>query len=71
MGRVVTFGKMTSSHQQKATLFLSVRESEFRVIPVDQLAQSGVQNIGFVHTSRRFLHYFFNFDLKRVNLKKK
>ena len=59
MGRVVTFGKMTSSHQQKNDfVFLSVRRDEFRVLPVDQLAQSWVQNIGSVHTSRRFFSFF-------------
>ena len=70
-GRVVTFGKMTSSHQKKTTLFfLSVRRGQFKVLPVDQLAQSGVQNIGFVHTSKRFF-IFLNSDLKWGNLKKK
>ena len=71
MGRVVTFGKMTSSHQQKtAFLFLSVRRGEFRVLPVDQLAQSGVQNIGFVHTSGLFFH-FFEFRLETGEFKEK
>ena len=72
-GRIITFGKMTSSHQQKTTLFfyLSVRRGRFRVLPVCQMAKSGVQNIGFAHTSRRFYFIFLNFDLKRENLKKK
>ena len=70
MGLVVTFGKMTSSHQQKTTFFLSVRLGEFRVLPVDQLAQSGVQNIGFVHTSRRFFH-FFEFQLETGEFREK
>ena len=70
-GRVVTFGKMTSSHQQKKTLFfLSVRRGEFRILPVDQLAQTGVQNIGFVHTSRRFF-YYFEFRLETGEFKEK
>ena len=63
-GRFVTFGKMTSSHQQKTTLFfLSVRRGRFRVLPVDQVAQSGVENIRFAHTFRRFF-YFFEFRLE-------
>ena len=71
--RLVTFGKMTSSHQQKTTLFfyLSVRRGKFRVLPVGQVAQSGVLNIGVVNTSRRSFFTFLNFDLKRENSKKK
>ena len=71
-GRFVTFGEMTSSHLQKTTLFLflSVRRGQLRVLPVNQLAQSGVQNIGFVHTSRRFF-YFFKFRLETGEFKEK
>ena len=71
-GRVVTFGKVTSSHQHKTTLFfyLSVQRGQFKVLPVDQLAQSGVQNIGFVHTSRRFF-LFFEFQLETGEFKER
>ena len=73
--RIVTFGKMTSSHQQKTTLFfLSVRRGRFRILAVDQLAQSEVLNIGFAHTSRRFF-YLFEFQLQtgefKENVKKR
>ena len=39
-----------------------LKYAALRVLPVDQLAQSGVQTIGFVHTSRRFFFIFWNFD---------
>ena len=61
---VVTFGtRMTSSHQRKNdfVFFVRPKRSIEGILPVDQLAQSGVQNMVFFHTSRRFL----KFDLKR------
>ena len=73
----MTFGKMTSSHQQKRLCFFCpFQRGEFRVLLVNQLAQSGVQNIGFFHTCGRFFSFFvrledLKFDLKRENTKKK
>ena len=51
---LISFGSMTSSHEQKRTLFfyLSVRHALFRVLFLHQFGRHWAQNIGFVDTNR-------------------
>ena len=51
---LIPFGLMTSSHEQKRTLFfyLSVRHALFRVLFLHQFGRHWAQNIGFVDTNR-------------------
>ena len=50
---LISFGSMTSSHEQKRTVFfLSVRRALFRVLFLHQFGRHWAQNIGFVDTNR-------------------
>ena len=73
MGRVVTFGKMTSSHQQKTTSFFCPSDwVNLGYFPsIMQLAQYGMQNTGFVYTFRRFFIFVFEFRLETGEFREK
>ena len=70
---LISFGLMTSSHEQKRTMFfyLSVRHALFRVLFLHQFGRHWAQNIGFVDTNRMNVIFVLNFGWKRENLKKK
>ena len=64
----ITVTKM--SHRGES--FMSVDHAGFRVpTPVDQIAQFGVQNVGFAHTFRRLFNFFFEFRLETGEFKEK
>ena len=69
---LISFGLMTSSHEQKRTLFfyLSVRHAHFKVLFFHQFGRPWAQNIGLLTPTIYFL-IFLNFGWKRENLKKK
>ena len=52
---------MTSSHEQKRTLFfyLSVRHALFRVLFLHQFGRHWAQNIGFVDTNQMYVFLFW------------
>ena len=57
---LIPFGLMTSSHEQKRTLFffLSVRHALFRVLFFYHFGRHWAQNIGFVDTKRDIFLFF-------------
>ena len=56
---LIPFGLMTSSHEQKRTLFfLSVCHALFRVLFFRQFGRHWAQNIGFVDTKRGIFLFF-------------
>ena len=71
-GRFVTFGKMTSSHQQKTTLFFfcSCEGVNLGYFPSISWHNLGCKILG-LFTSLNVFFIFLNFDLKQENLKKK